>query len=193
MVFTLLLAGNGTISPCLSWFFWFLSTHPLVEAKILEDIENWIPDLDKLVYLHGAICETLMLYPPIPFEHKGSFNDDILPSGDRVGRKTKILYFLYTMGRMEQTWGEGRREFKPERWISEKGRIVHMASYKFIAFNAGPTSCLGKDMSIIQLKMVAVAILEKYHIQVVEHIPITPRISAILGIKHGLQVKVTKR
>ncbi|KEH40811.1 alkane hydroxylase MAH1 [Medicago truncatula] len=204
-VLTLFLAGNGTISSGLSWFFWLVSTHPIVEAKIIQEIkdnwptqeENQTPlrdvDLDKLVYLHGALCEAMRLYPPVPFEHICAINSDILPSGERVSPNTRLLYSLYAMGRMEQIWGEDCMEFKPERWVSERGHIIHVPSYKFIAFNTGPRSCMGKDISFIQMKMVAAALLPKFHIKVVAGHPITPKLSFVLHMKHGLKVKVTKR
>ncbi|GAU25916.1 hypothetical protein TSUD_16540 [Trifolium subterraneum] len=201
----LLVAGNGTITSGLSWFFRLVSTHPNVEAKIIEEIKDNFPTqednlinnlnvekLDKLVYLHGVICEALRLYPPIPFEHKCSIKSDILPSGVRVKPNTKLIYSLYAMGRMEQIWGEDCLEFKPERWISNTGKIKHVPSYKFIAFNAGPRSCLGKDISFVQMKMVAAAVLWKFHIQVVEGQSITPRISMVLRME-GLKVNVSKR
>jgi len=37
---TLLLAGNGTISSSLCWFFRLVSTHPIVEAKIIQEIKD---------------------------------------------------------------------------------------------------------------------------------------------------------
>ncbi|PNX88741.1 cytochrome p450 86b1-like protein, partial [Trifolium pratense] len=87
----LLAAGNGTISSGLSWFFWLVSNHPIVEAKIIKEIkdnrltqeENFVTNLsvevlDKLVYLHAAICEALRLYPPLAFQHKCAIKDDIL-------------------------------------------------------------------------------------------------------------------
>jgi cytochrome P450 len=84
-------------------------------------------------------------------------------------------------------------EFKPERWVSERGNTIHVPSYKFIAFNTGPRSCLGKDLSFIQMKMVAATLLQNFHIKVVEGHPVTPKLSFVLHMKHGLEVKVTKR
>ncbi|KEH22136.1 putative cytochrome P450 [Medicago truncatula] len=201
----LLAAGRDTISSGLTWFFWLVATHPLIEAKILEEIKENLPSrehswkdlgakgLSKLVYLHGALCEALRLYPPIPFEHKSAQKSDVLPSGHRVESNTMIVYSLYSVGRVEEIWGEDCLEFKPERWISQKGGIVYVPSYKFIAFNAGPRSCLGKDISFIEMKMVAIAILLNYHIQVVEDHPIIPSLSVVLHMKHGLKVNLKKR
>ncbi|KAK2453728.1 alkane hydroxylase MAH1 [Trifolium repens] len=202
----LLSAGNGTISSGLSWFFWLVSTRPIVEAKIIQEIKDncltqdadlidnlSLEKLDKLVYLHGAICETLRLYPPVPFQHKCAIKSDVLPSGHYVKPNTKLIYSLYAMGRMEQIWGHDCLEFKPERWISDKGKIIHIPSYKFIAFNAGPRSCLGKDISFIQMKMVAASILWNFQIQVVEGHSATPRVAVVLRMEHGLKVKVNKR
>jgi cytochrome P450 len=203
MAFVLIGAGRDTISSGLTWFLWLVATHPSVEAKILQEMRehllvnneiNWdIKEISKLVYLHAAICESLRLFPPIPFEHLYSIDSDILPSGHPIGPHTKILYSPYAMGRTESIWGEDFLEFKPERWISEKGKIVHVPSYKFITFNAGPRTCLGKDMSFIQMKIVASTIIWNYCLRVVEAHPVLPKISIVLHMRHGLKVRVTKR
>ncbi|XP_050262652.1 alkane hydroxylase MAH1-like [Quercus robur] len=201
--FNLIAAGRDTISAGLTWILWLVATHPSVEAKILEEIkahlldEVWrvlgIDELSKLVYLHGAICESLRLFPPIPFDHKCAVQADILPSGHHIRSNMRLIYSLYSMGRMESIWGEDCLEFKPERWISEQGGIVHVPSFKFIAFNAGARTCLGKDISFTQMKMITTAIIWNYHIHVVEGHPISPRISVVLHMKHGLKVRLSKR
>jgi len=117
----------------------------------------------------------------------------MLPSGHWVNSNTMIVYSLYTMGRAEEIWGEDCLEFRPERWISKRGGIIHMPSYKFIAFNAGPRSCLGKDMSFTEIKMIAAAMLWNYRIQLAEGHAISPRVSVVLHMKHGLKVTLTKR
>jgi len=203
--FNLFVAGRDTITSALTWFFWLVATNPLVEAKILEEINEKfgskekpigvlsVEEVKKLVYMHGAICEALRLFPPIPFETKQALKSDVLPSGHGVNPSTVILFSLYSMGRIEEIWGEDCMEFKPERWISKKGGNVYVPSYKFIAFNAGPRTCLGKDLSFFQMKMVATAILLKYRVQVVEGYVAKPNLSIVLLMKDGLKVKITKR
>ncbi|KAF7803682.1 vacuolar iron transporter-like protein 4-like [Senna tora] len=63
---SLFIAGKDTITSALTWLFWLVATHPYVEAKILQEMK--MKDNNNNVYLHGAICEALRLYPPIPFK-----------------------------------------------------------------------------------------------------------------------------
>ncbi|GAV65376.1 p450 domain-containing protein [Cephalotus follicularis] len=201
-----MIAGSDTTSAALSWFFWIVSQKPEVENKIREELKSKtsakenengrlydIEEVKGLVYLHAALCETLRLYPPVPFEHKVPVRPDILPSGHQVVPTTKIILLMYSMGRMPSIWGKDCLEFKPERWITEKGGIKHEPSYKFFAFNAGPRTCLGKDVAFTQMKAVVAAIIDNYHFELVENHPVVPCMSVILHMKHGLNVRVTKR
>ncbi|KAF7130316.1 hypothetical protein RHSIM_Rhsim10G0149300 [Rhododendron simsii] len=202
---TLMAAGQDSVSSALTWFLWVVSTHPVVEARIREELEASMPkegnnrrifsmeQVSKLVYLHSAICESLRLYPPIPFEEKEPHQSDILPSGHHVHPKLRLLFSIYAMGRMKSIWGEDCLEFKPERWITKQGMIRHEPSFKFFAFNAGPRTCLGKDMAFTQIKMVAAAIIHNYQVRVVEGHPVFPSASMVLNMEHGLMANITKR
>ena len=203
-VFNIVVAGRDTITSALTWLFYLIAKHPLVEAMILEEIKEnfghkekpWVLSVDevkKLVYLHGAICEALRLFPPIPFERKEAVTPDILPSGHHVYPNNTILFSLYAMGRDVDIWGKDCLEFKPERWISERGGIVYAPSYKFFSFNAGPRTCLGRELAFIQVKMVAASVLWNYCVHVVEGHQVTPNLSIVLLMEYGLKVKITKR
>ncbi|GFY87126.1 cytochrome P450, family 96, subfamily A, polypeptide 10 [Actinidia rufa] len=205
-VLNFMIAGRDTVSSALTWFLWLVSTHPIVEVKIREELKAIVPEkegnkwrvfsieeVSKLVYLHSALCESLRLYPPVPFQHKEPLKADILPSGHHINPRMKILFSLYAMGRMEFIWGEDCLEFKPERWISERGTVKHEPSYKFLAFNAGPRTCLGKEVAFTQMKVVAAAMIHNYHVQVVEGHRVAPNVSVILYMKHGFVARVTKR
>ncbi|XP_023757058.2 alkane hydroxylase MAH1 [Lactuca sativa] len=204
-IVSLIGAGKDTTSATLSWFFYLVGKNPIVEDKIREEIRTFLEVkvggnkrwdskvIGKLVYLHGALCEALRLYPPVPFNHKSALQPDILPSGHQVNQNTKIILYYYGMGRMNKIWGGDCMEFKPERWILKEGGIKHEPSHKLPAFYGGPRTCLGKDMSLTQIKMVASSIIYYYHIELMESHPVLPSSSIILQMKHGLQVKLTKR
>ncbi|KAI3816283.1 hypothetical protein L1987_15976 [Smallanthus sonchifolius] len=147
----------------------------------------------EMVYLHGALSGCLRLFPPLPFNHKSPLQPDILPSGHQVDQSTKIILCFYSMGKMKSIWGEDCMEFKPERWVAKRGGIKHEPSYKIPAFNAGPRTCVGKDMALYQVKIVATMVIYHYHIEPVEDHLVLPEDSTVLQMKHGLKVRVTKR
>ncbi|KAL6970090.1 hypothetical protein U1Q18_029795, partial [Sarracenia purpurea var. burkii] len=203
---TFMAAGSHTISSAITWFLWLISTHPNVEAKIREELEATVPEkevgkwrlfdaeeVSKLVYVHCALCESLRLYPPIPFEHREPLRPDVLPSGHRVHPGMIIVYSIYAMGRMKFIWGDDCLEFKPERWISEQGSIKYEPSYKFTVFNSGPRTCLGKEMSFTQMKVAVASVIYNYNIRVVEGHVVAPDASMILHMKDGLMVRITNR
>lgn len=84
-------------------------------------------------------------------------------------------------------------EFKPERWISDGGSIRHEPSYKFLAFNAGPRTCLGKEVAFTQMKTVAAALIGNYRVRVVDDHRVRPNYSIILYMRDGLKVRVENR
>ncbi|KAG7658509.1 Cytochrome P450 [Arabidopsis suecica] len=171
--------------------------NPEAINKIRQEVNKKMPrfdpaDLEKLVYLHGAVCETLRLYPPVPFNHKSPAKPDVLPSGHRVDEKWKIVISMYALGRMKSVWGDDAEDFRPERWISDSGRLKHEPSYKFLAFNAGPRACLGKKLTFLQMKTVAAEIIRNYDIKVVEGHKTEPVPSVLFRMQHGLKVNITR-
>ncbi|KAL7088298.1 hypothetical protein ACP275_13G119400 [Erythranthe tilingii] len=205
---SLMLAGRDTTSTCLTWLFWLIATNPSTETKILEEIETelnlhrqedkkWrlfnVEESRKLIYLHGALCESLRLFPPVALEHKAPIKTDILPSGNQLKPNTKVIVSFYSVGRTESVWGKDCLEFKPERWISASGGTKREPSYKFPAFNVGPRTCVGKEMAFVQMKMVAATIIYRYKIELVEGHIVAPRDSIILQARNGLMVKLSKR
>ncbi|KAK1311721.1 Cytochrome P450 86B1 [Acorus calamus] len=170
---------QDTTAAGLAWFFWLVSNNPHVETKIYEELKARFGEADEqtkvfdveslrgLVYLHAALSEALRLYPPVPFEHKWAAKADVLPSGVSVGRGTEILFST------------------PKRWITERGTIKYEPSHKFLAFNARPRTCSGKDMVFTQMKIVAAAMIYNFEVEAVEGHVVEPKLSIILHMKNG--------
>nr|BAC42067.1 unknown protein [Arabidopsis thaliana] len=208
-----ILAGRDTSSVALSWFFWLITMHPTVEDKIVreicsvlietrgtDDVASWteeplgFDEIDRLVYLKAAISETLRLYPSVPEDSKHVENDDVLPDGTFVPAGSSVTYSIYAAGRMKSTWGEDCLEFNPERWISPiDGKFINHDQYRFVAFNAGPRICLGKDLAYLQMKTIAAAVLLRHRLTVVPGHKVEQKMSLTLFMKNGLLVNLYKR
>ncbi|KAI3904324.1 hypothetical protein MKW92_042208 [Papaver armeniacum] len=190
---SLLIAGKDALASGLNWFFWLVSKHPMVEKKILGELKvlmssktgkvleyhewPWVfdsNDINGLVYLHAALCESLRLYPPVPTNRKTVLKEVVLPDGSLVKPGMKISLAFYS------------------RWIDDDGKLKRYES-KFFPFNLGPRTCLGKDMSFTHLKAVAAAVLFNFQVQVLEGQNVRPRASITLLMEKGLEVKIQKR
>ncbi|KAH7692451.1 Abieta-7,13-dien-18-ol hydroxylase protein [Dioscorea alata] len=176
IILNFLIAGKDTSANTLTWFFYMLCKHPLVQEKIVVEIkeamgeEGLIGDiksftssltdqvLDKMQYLHAALTETLRLYPAVPVDAKCAEEDDVLPNGLKMKKGDGITYLIYAMARMVDLWGDDAEEFRPERWL-KNGKFQPESPFKFVTFNAGPRICLGKEFAYRQMKILAAVVL----------------------------------
>lgn len=78
-----IMAGKDTSASTLTWFFYMLCKHNLIQEKVALEVKEAIgaeytysidefshklteTALDKMHYLHAALTETLRLYPAVP-------------------------------------------------------------------------------------------------------------------------------
>ncbi|KAK6922308.1 Cytochrome P450, partial [Dillenia turbinata] len=80
-------------------------------------------------YLQAVLSESTRQYPPVPVDLKEVVEDDMFPYGTMVKKKSRVLFSVFTMARMEGIWGKGCQEFKPERRIRE-GQFVSQNQFQ---------------------------------------------------------------
>ncbi|KAJ9554753.1 hypothetical protein OSB04_009367 [Centaurea solstitialis] len=186
IVISFLLAGRDTVASALTTFFLLLSQNPKVLQKIREESGRVIGDdptqdpagdptreklpafgdLRHLHYLKAALHESMRLYPPVQFDSKFAKQDDVLPDGTFVRRNSRVTYHPYAMGRMERIWGSDPLEFKPERWIRD-GVFMPESAYKYPVYQGGVRVCLGKEMSLMEMKIASLSLIRRFDVQVV--------------------------
>lgn len=197
-------ASRDTTAATLTWLFFELDQHPDVARKMKievnrifsENNETKVVDIGKilnvnkinrLVYCRMVICETLRLHPPIPIYDKLSVNKDNLPDGTVVPPNCKIMCSPYIFGRSILLWGPDALLFRPERW---RGR-GNPSAFKFITFNAGHRSCLGKSMAFLETTVMSAMILYSgIRLQMKHNHDISYDRSRILRFKHGCLMNV---
>lgn len=205
MVISFIMAGRDTTSAAMTWLFWLLSKHRNSEKMIVKEVKSLLDDGEKAIdyevlkgmnFLKASLCESMRLYPPVPWDSKHAIIDDVLPDGTSVRKGDRVTYFPYGMGRMEKLWGKDRFEFRPDRWFQEIGNdqtLKSVSPYTFPVFQAGPRVCLGKEMAMIQMKYVMASVLRRFEIKpVFDNEPVfAPLLTAhMVG---GLKVMVKRR
>ena len=100
-------------------------------------------------------------------------------------------YSIYSAGRMKTVWREDCLEFRPERWLSADGtRFEPHDSYRFMAFNAGPRICLGKDLAYLQMNNIVGSVLLRHRLAIAPGHCVEQKMSLTLFMKHGLRMEV---
>ncbi|KAK9928307.1 hypothetical protein M0R45_025450 [Rubus argutus] len=213
MVLSFIVAGKDTTATALSWFLYMMCKHLHVQEKIAEEIReatnlnnssssridelvaNLTEEaLNKMQHLHAALTETLRLYPTVPVDARVCFSDDTWPDGYSVKKGELVVYQPYSMGRMKFIWGDDAEEFRPERWLDKNGIFQEESPFKFIAFNAGPRICLGKDYSYMQLKIFSAVLLSSYRFKLSDETKdVNYKMMINLHIDEGLYVHASPR
>ncbi|KAK1418730.1 hypothetical protein QVD17_27876 [Tagetes erecta] len=212
IILNFLLAGKDSTANTLSWFFYMLCKNPLVQEKVVSEIEKVMGNqengstvedfvekindqvLDKMHYLHATLTETLRLYPAVPVDGRVADMDDTLPDGFKLKKGDGVYYMSYAMGRMPYIWGDDAYDFKPERWLNDDGVFQPESPFKFIAFHAGPRICLGRDFAYRQMKIVSIALLHFFVFKLAdESRKVTYRTMFTLHINGGLHLLAVPR
>ncbi|GAB5353697.1 hypothetical protein AAMO2058_000056400 [Amorphochlora amoebiformis] len=179
-IYSFIGAGIDTTSTALTHCAVMLALHPLIQQKIREEIssdDDEEIDMDKSLnaypQLSAFIKETLRLFPPV-----------IGVPGRYITKELKIGPFTLhpgsvvaanslSCGRNEKFWGPDAREFRPERFLETKeGRtkdgigvdITNTMGHRFTSFGFGVRSCIGKSLSVMEIKAVLTKILRKFEI-----------------------------
>ena len=148
---------------------------------------------DQMPFTRNILHETLRLYPSVPKDLKRSVKADTLPDGTHIPAGSNVAYLPYCMGRNPHLWGNDCLEFKPERWNEAFLPGSRISPYKFIAFNAGPRTCLGQQMALVEASFILGLIYRKYTLRLVPNQNIQYLDSLTLPMEEGVKMTVHKR
>ena len=198
VILNFLIAGRDTTACLLTWLFYELSQNKEVKNKLIKELDTCldyseitIEDVEKkLPYLRAVIDECLRLHTPVPKDIKTAINNDTLPDGTYVPAGSLFMYCPWVQGRDKSLWGEDAEKFNPERFLNKP----QPSPYKYPVFQAGPRICLGKNMALLELRLVTAKFFQRFDIEYVEQKnPFTYNISATLSAKDGLWLRVYSR
>lgn len=195
-VVTLMLAGHETSATALTWTLHLLGTHPHIQANLAEKLSTMLGgepagarDLERVPYLKQVVQESMRLFPPVwavarRSVHAESFGDHALPADSYVGVIT------YALHRHPGYWPDPER-FDPDRFAPRESRGRH--SYCYLPFAAGPRTCIGAGMAMLEIQLVLVQLLQRFEVTPVADHPVEAVAKVTLKPKHGLPMEVRPR
>ncbi|KAF7173431.1 hypothetical protein CNMCM5623_005644 [Aspergillus felis] len=171
-------AGADTTAITLSSALYHLYTNPdklkilrheidtqAAEGRVSDPIT--FQEAQALPYLQAVMKETLRIHPAVGtilprvvpaggLELSGHY----FPAGTEVGANSWVLHYS------KDIYGPDPARFRPERWIGDEKTSI-MDSMMF-AFGAGSRTCIGRNISLLEMTKVVPQIVRKFDI-VLEH------------------------
>lgn len=196
---TLLMAGEDTTAHTLTWMIYLLSQEPAVSAKMRAEsdlvlgAEKWAKDYEmnsKMKYIEGAAFETMRFKPVAPvllFET----TEDIEIEGLFIPKGQRVLT-QYRHAALKNDYFTEAKTFMPERWLKESKCPVHSPA-AFSPFGGGPRYCPGRNLAILEVRMVMSMLLKNFDVELVTDYEAVDEIMAFTMMAGGYQVRLTKR
>jgi cytochrome P450 len=181
---TFVMAGHETSANMLSWTLLLLLKNPDVLKSATEfsrSIEvSEYADLSKLAPLENILKESLRLYPPVWMISRDSVAADSV-LGYSIEANSTVNICPYVTHRSEKFW-DNANAFMPQRFEKEYNKKA------FFPFSAGPRSCIGSQLALMEGKWIIYQILRNLNIQC-DRLDLTPQISVVLKPKamHWIQ------
>jgi fatty acid omega-hydroxylase len=118
-------------------------------------------------------------------------------NGMKIPAGTVCCYAPYHAGRRKELW-DNPLEYNPERFIernpdSGAAKVREVSPYKFDAFNAGPRTCLGKNVAILEASTCLAMLLSQYNFKLKPGHKVEYQNTLTLPMRHGLQMSVQTR
>ena len=195
-VVTLMLAGHETTANALAWTLYLIATHPEVETRLTEVLTAHLDgapataaDLPQIPYLKQVVQESMRIYPPVwgfsrRAERAAEFDGYVLPAN------AYIAVVPYALHRHPDFWPEPER-FDPDRF--QPNRAKARPSYCYLPFAAGPRTCIGAGMAMLETQLVLAQVLQRFKVRVIPDYPITTVARVTLKPRYGLPVTLSPR
>ncbi|KAM4037913.1 thromboxane-A synthase-like isoform 2-T2 [Anomaloglossus baeobatrachus] len=197
--FIFLIAGYETTSSLLSFTTYLLATHPECQEELLREVDGFAEDHDganyntvhDLPYMDMVISESLRMYPPA-FRFAREAAADCTVMGCKIPAGTVLEIPIGCMQNDPRYWEEPER-FRPERFTAEEKQKRH--PFLYLPFGAGPRSCIGMRLAILEAKITLYRILRRFRFETCPRTQIPLQVTAVstLRPKDGVYVRVVAR
>ena len=178
-----LLSGHETTSSTVSYILYLLSVYPAILSRLrAEDNDILGPDhsqaatrissdphlLSKLPYTTAAIKESMRFFPAASTTRSGepSFTITDPCSGLHYPADPSTLIWLVSHAyHHDPAFWPRANEFLPERWLAKEGKELYPKQGAWRPFEHGPRACIGKELSVLELKIVLCLIARRFELR----------------------------
>ena len=165
------LAGHETTALAMTYVWYLLSQHPVVEAKLHAELDSVLrgrapthDDLANLPYTKMVIEESMRLYPPAPGLSARVAREEDEVAGQKIPKGATVLVTPWVVQRHRLLWDNPER-FEPERFSPERSQGRHRFAY--MPFGGGPRVCIGMALAMTEASLILATIAQRYRLKLV--------------------------
>ncbi|PNS18763.1 Isotrichodermin C-15 hydroxylase [Sphaceloma murrayae] len=196
-------AGSDTTSVSLSGILYHLIKNPSKLAKLRAELDDHAAtrnntdlttyaEAQSLPYLQACIKEGLRMHPAtgLPLMRivpagGATLAGHYFPPGSEVGVNSWVAH------RNKRVFGEDAAQFMPERWLESSERSSMMERY-FMTFGAGSRTCIGKNISLLEIGKVVPELVRRFDFELVRQELRTENNWFVKQMDFEVRVKVRK-
>lgn len=170
-------AGSDTTAIALRAIIYFLLRNPKTMEKIVGEIDeadkqeqlsspiSYRESMSHLPYLGAVIKEAMRLHPSVGLILERHVPEDgitvcekHIPAGTTVGINAWVLHH-------DPRVFPDPESFVPERWLESSPEKLKEMEQSFFAFGAGSRTCVGKNISLIEMHKIIPQLLRDFTFQ----------------------------
>jgi cytochrome P450 len=170
-VLTMLLAGEDTTANTLAWMIYLMYSNPPALRRAREQVDRvatlpavTLEQLDALDFLDGCARETMRLKPAAPVVglqalRETSIADVRVPAGT-------FVWGVIRHDSVDERYYPRPDQFRPERWLEgESDQVTAAARRASMPFGAGPRICPGRNLAMLEMKLVVAMLVGCFEIE----------------------------
>jgi cytochrome P450 len=189
-VITIFMAGYETTAVSMTWLWYLLSQHPVVEATLHEELAAVlggrapsVADLAKLPYTRMVLEEAMRIYPPAPgiSIREAQQADEVC--GFKITPGMQVLISPWILHRHRRLWDDPER-FDPARFNRESAEKRPRFSY--LPFGGGPRVCIGATLAMTEATLILAVLAQRFRLRLKEPQEIKLQTRITLRPKDGM-------
>ena len=173
-------AGSGTTSIALRAIIYYLCRNPKAMDKLIKEIDeadrqgllsnpiSYKQSKDTIPYIEAVMKESMRIHPGIGLllerhvpEGGAEICGQYIPGGTVVGVNAWVTHH-------DPKVFPNPDQFIPERWTDSCSEKKAEMERSFFAFGAGPRTCIGRNISFIEIQKVITQLLRQYEVTLAE-------------------------
>lgn len=173
----IIVAGSDTSSTTMGIATFFLIENPKILADLRQELLHVFGDDPALLtdfsrmddktcpLLNAVINESLRIFPPVPtgLQRQSSTSAVVDVNGTKtvIPANTIVTFPIWSLQRDARNFSPEPLKFRPERWLHPE-KEQHFNKAAFTPFSFGKTSCVGKVLAYMELRLVISNLVRRF-------------------------------